>query len=355
MRVRDFFVNLFATLFASVRSFVVATWSRLTTLWASLSPKQKQAAKMGTAVMALAIALFAHWSGSSTPSREPTSSNSTDLSGLRPTPPLAGATPAPHAGTAPNSGVTSTPAQKTMTPYKVKAGEYIIAIAQKLGVPWEAIVVANEKALAALAVARCGKLSESYTKRQGRKGHYCNALVVVGGKPMMNANSLQPGDELRIPSVTAPEQIQQAIGDVKGDRIVVVIDDTGSMNDDRERVSSWYLQAVMNSGKQIVRVIMYADGFYREFDAGNVRFQASGDYENTRAALERAKIYKPDAIVLVSDEPGDDWDGFRNLRLPPVIAHSLAAVADENLARVASETGGNFLRSHTGQIGLSMR
>lgn len=256
-------------------------------------------------------------------------------------------------GNSPISTVASTPAQQRFTPYTVQKGESIIAIAKQKGVPWEAIIVANERELATRASERCAKLSESYTKRAGRRGHYCNFLVVVAGRPMVNANSLQPGDLLQIPSVTAPIAIQQAITNVKGDRIVVVIDDTGSMGNDRERVSSWYLQAVKNSGKQIVRVIMYADGLVRELDAGNVNFLSSGGMENTRSALERAATYTPDAIVLLTDEPGDDWNSFRGLHLPPVIAHSLDPSADANLVYVARLTGGSFLSSHAGPIGLA--
>ncbi len=255
--------------------------------------------------------------------------------------------------------VTSTLAQQKLTPYTVQKGEFIISIAAAQGVPWESIVIANETELAARAMERCGKLSEKYRKNHRRRGHYCNELIVINGKPMMSANSLQPGDVLQIPSTVAPAQIQQTITSIPGNRIVVVIDDTGSMRgegdgmDDRERVSAWYLQAVRNSGKQIIRVIMYADGYYRELDTGQIEFHATGGFENTRGALERAATYKPDAIVLITDEPGDDWNDFVGLRLPLVIAHSLNFAADNNMAQVARLSGGQFLRSHSGALVLA--
>lgn len=320
-----------------------AQGTRLITWHMNLTPRKKWASR--GAIIVLLILPFLNWGrimGSDT------HAPSGPVSG----PGVSGPSN-PGTGNSPISTVASTPAQQKFTPYIVRQGEFIIAIAKAQGVPWESIIVANERELAERASERCTKLSESYTKRAGRRGHYCNSLIFVAGRPMVNANSLQPGDLLQIPSVTAPVAIQNAITNVKGNRIVVVIDDTGSMNDDRERVSSWYLQAVKNSGKQIVRVIMYADGLVRELDAGNVNFLSSGGMENTRSALERAASYTPDAIVLLTDEPGDDWNSFQDLRLPPVIAHSLDPSADANLIYVARLTGGSLLTSHVGPIGLA--
>lgn len=254
--------------------------------------------------------------------------------------------------------VASTVVQQKFTKYTVRRGDFIISIAQRLGVPWESIVVANEHELALHAAQRCDKLSPEYRKNPHRRGRYCNELVTIGSKPMVSANSLQPGDVLRIPSRTAPVSIQETINNVSGNKIAIVIDETGSMagddgEDDRERVASWYLQAVKNAGKQIGKVVMFADGHVRELEAEGINFQIHGGFENTRHALEWAKSYHPDAIVLITDEPGDDWHGFYNLNLPPVIAHSLHPYADASLQKVARLTGGTFLRSHSGPIALS--
>lgn len=308
----------------------------------NLPPKKKWAMRL--LIVALLIAPFLNWSRILGSGSQPGASTPTTH------------TPGPLTGNpVPNSTVASTPAQQKLTPYAVKPGEYIITIAAAQGVPWESIVIANESMLKANTARYCASKSDTYKNRRGRRGHFCNYRVYdQNGQPLVFANTLMPGDVLQIPSRTAPAQIQQAITNVKGNNIVVVIDDTGSMMNDRERVAAWYMQAVRNSGKQIAKVLLYADGFVRVLEAGEVNFQTAGGYENTRAALERAAAYNPDAIVLVTDEPGDDWNNFWNLHLlPPVIAHSLDPSADANLAKVARITRGQLLTSHAGPIGLA--
>lgn len=259
----------------------------------------------------------------------------------------------------PSSVATVTPnlEHSEMSEHVVRAGEYIISIAAWYGVPWESIVIINEETLLANTQTYCADKSDKYTHKRGRRGHFCNFLVFdEKGKSLVHANTLMPGDVLRIPSQTAPKQIQGTINSVNGERIVVVIDETGSMAgddgvDDRARVSAWYLQAIKNAEKQIVRVIMFAEGSLRELDASSMEFHARGVYENTRHALEHAaNKYKPDAIVLVTDEPGDDWANWKTLHLPPVIAHSLSRLSDNQMRELASFTHGVFLRSYEGPL-----
>lgn len=249
----------------------------------------------------------------------------------------------------PLTGPTATATVPTgSTSYVVKKGDYLVKIGIDLGVPWEAIFLANETALAERAEARCSKLSPGYTNRRSRKGHYCNERLHFNGKPMVAPNSLQPGDVLVIPSVSAsaaPTEITSAVSSIKGNSVVLVIDDTGSMGDTRAVVSSWYMSEVARSGKKIVKVILFADGYVRELDpSGQIDLNTTGDVENTYSALKTAAQYRPDAIVLVTDEPGDDWNGFSGIEsLPPVVTHSLDQSADENLREVASRTGGTFV------------
>lgn len=244
-----------------------------------------------------------------------------------------------------------------MLEHVVRAGEYIISIATQYGVPWESVVLANEDKLLANTQTYCASKSDSYTHNRGRRGHFCNFLVFdQKGQPLVHANTLMPGDVLKIPANTAPEQIQETVNAVYGKRIVVVIDETGSMAgddgvDDRARVSAWYLQAIKKADKEIVRVVMFAEGSLRELDASAMEFHARGGFENTRHALEHANSkFHPDAIVLVTDEPGDDWKSWRTLHLPPVIAHSLSRVSDQMMRELASFTHGQFLRSYEGPL-----
>lgn len=258
---------------------------------------------------------------------------------------------------APITTVTPSVEHNETLEHTVQAGEYIISIATQYGVPWESVVLANENKLLANTQTYCASKSDSYTHNRGRRGHFCNFLAFdKNGKPLVHANTLMPGDVLKIPSNTAPEQIQETVNAISGERVVVVIDETGSMAgddgvDDRSRVSAWYLQAIKNADKKIVKVIMFAEGSLRELDASAMEFHARGGYENTRHALEHAtNKYKPDAIVLVTDEPGDDWANWQSLHLPPVIAHSLSRVSDQMMRELASFTHGQFLRSYEGPL-----
>lgn len=235
--------------------------------------------------------------------------------------------------------------EKQEIEYEVQPGDSIIStIAPKHNVPWEAIAVVNESELARVNAERCAQLSKGYTNSRSRKGHYCNQTVVVSGKPMVDLNSLQPGDKLRIPLTRHPV-VDQVIAAIPGRSIAIVIDDTGSMSNDRAQVSAWYMRASHEIGKDILTVVLFADGNVRQFKStGEVTFAVTGNFENTRNGLEIAAAAKPDAIVLVSDEPGDDWNGFKDLTFPPVYAHSLDGSSHENLRRVASATGGQFMR-----------
>lgn len=242
------------------------------------------------------------------------------------------------------AGVTQPPPAPKKT-HVVRKGDYLVKIGQEIGVPWEAIFLENEAALAERAEERCSKLSDRYTNNSRRRGHYCNERLKLNGKPMVAPNSLQPGDTLVIPDVqNVPTAVSQAVAAVAGDEIVLVVDDTGSMSEDRQTVSAWYMAEVKNSGKRVTKVILYSDGYVRELDpSGTLELNTLGSIENTRHALETAAGYHPDAVVLVSDEPGDDWNGFRGLKLPPVVAHSLDQSADANLREVARLSGGTFV------------
>ncbi len=273
------------------------------------------------------------------------------------TPPPSG--PVINAGNPPSSSgaVTASPESKATKTHVVKRGEFLITIAQGYGVPWEAIWATNKDTLKANAAKHCKGKRRSYTHRKGRKGHFCNYKVFdEKGQPLVYANTLQIGDKLTIPPATAPEKIQQAVTHVSGNDIVVVIDGTDSMANDRARVSAWYLQAIKNSGKRIKAVVSYSEGNVWTLDVNNPRLETYGGYENTREALEYAKReHNPDAIILVTDEYGNDCAGFAGLKLPPVIAHSLAPDSDDSLKEVARITKGNFLSTHYGALTMAAR
>lgn len=246
----------------------------------------------------------------------------------------------------------------TYTEYTVKPGDFLIKIADDHQLPWQALMLENEPILAQNA-KDCYDLPADYVagqrevKKRGkvkkveRSGYYCNSAMTLEGQPMISANSLEPGDVLHIPIAAPPAYVASAVASLDGQNIVIVVDDTGSMSEERQQVSAWFMAATENSGKSITKVVLYADGNVRELEPSGVEFLTSGQMENTCGALLTALGYNPDAIVLVSDEPGDDWSGWRcnlgQFRLPPVVAYSLDRSADENLKAVADRTGGIFL------------
>lgn len=232
-------------------------------------------------------------------------------------------------------------AQAPMRTHVVQTGEFLRSIAGQYDVSWEAILLTNETYLQAQYEETCGSKPESYTNNARRRGTFCNNRY---HRPY--GNTLKPGWKLNIPASTAPAAINAVVEAAHGDRIALVIDDTGSMNEDRQRVSAFYLAAIQQYSKRLTGVWLYADGVVRKYEGGNVRFSTSGNVENTFGALREAAATSPDTIILVTDEPGDDWDWSEVNRLPPVLAHCLkdggTFLCEENLRRVAQETNGRY-------------
>jgi hypothetical protein len=234
--------------------------------------------------------------------------------------------------------------------HKVRRGQNFQWIAGQHKVSWEAMLLVNEGFLRTKYTEVCGDLSRNFRHRRNDRGthrgglYYCNDRFV---RPY--GNTLRPGWELVIPTNTAPTNIGQAIAEIRGNKVALVIDDTGSMNDDRQRVSEFYLAAINQYGKRLSGVWLYADGRVRKYEAGGVRFLTEGGRENTFGALSEAAKVRPDAIVLVTDEPGDDWNWGEVRSLPPVVAHCLGDLGDgyrscqSNLERLARETRGRYI------------
>ncbi|QQG37512.1 MAG: LysM peptidoglycan-binding domain-containing protein [Candidatus Kaiserbacteria bacterium] len=232
--------------------------------------------------------------------------------------------------------------------YTVKPGNNLIWIAKQVGVSWQAMLLANEEDLKQKYERICGNLSDEFRNRTENKGR------LKGGKYFCNdnymrayGNTLQPGWTLEIPAAIAPATVEKTVSEIKGDRIALVIDDTGSMSNKREETANFYLAAIKKFEKKIVGVWLYANGKVRKYEAGGVKFSTRGNYENTFGALEEAAKEKPDAIILVTDEPGDDWNWGRVNVLPRVVAHCLpdygTATCRENLQRLVKETRGRYI------------
>ena len=232
----------------------------------------------------------------------------------------------------------------------VQYGDSLWTIAAEEHVDWLQLAAVNRTYLVATYEVRCSQLRDQYRQRQ--RGWYCN-----DSRRDTWANSLKPSDLLQIPEplpAEAPQEIREMIEIVENapEPIALVIDDTGSMSDDRQVVMDWYLTIAHARNKRVVGVWLYADGKVEYIDpGGNVSLSTTGGMENTHSALSEAANSRPhpSSILLVTDEQGDDWQWDRVGVLPPVFGHCLPEYrnlygCEENLQRLARETGGGYIR-----------
>jgi hypothetical protein len=232
--------------------------------------------------------------------------------------------------------------------YTVVEGDILYNIAERFDTTLDLIVLANEAFLVRQYDEFCGRFDESVRNNPERTGVWCNDLF---NRPYQNL--IFEGNDLKIPRTDAPPVVEQAIAMATGDRIALVIDDTGSMRDDMIAVTEWYSNAVDNYGRDIVGIFLYADGDIRKFTrTGQVEYNTEGDVENTFQALQYAMEHSgrrgPDTIVLITDEPGDDWDWNEVDALPPIIANCLGGSyygrsCERNLTEAANRTGGQYV------------
>lgn len=234
--------------------------------------------------------------------------------------------------------------------YVVQDGDSLWTIGLREGVDYLQIAVTNREYLVAKYDERCTQLLARYRGRH-KRGWYCNDR-----RADTWANSLKPGDVLQIPEpmpAEAPPEIKEMIEIVQNapEPIALVIDDTGSMSDDRQIVMDWYLAIARDKGKEVTGVWLYSNGNVEYVNPrGTVTLSTTGGIENTYGALAEAagSRPRPASILLVTDEQGDDWDWSRVNALPPVFGHCLPdggyTGCEENLRRVARETGGGYIR-----------
>lgn len=228
--------------------------------------------------------------------------------------------------------------------HQVRRGEFIRFIAPQYGINPELVVLANRDFLTKKYDETCAQFPSSKRNRPGRKGLFCNDRY---RRPY--ANTLRPGWTLCIPSEKVPVVVEQIVATTPGHRVALVIDDTGSMSDDRKAVATFYAQALERHGRNIVGIYLYADRRVNRVTAiGEARVQ--GDFENTFQALQSAiEEAGPDLVYLITDEPGDDWPAsLDNLGFPTVVATCLPDTAgyfecERPLKRLASATGGKYV------------
>lgn len=253
-------------------------------------------------------------------------------------------------------GVSDTTAQAgagTTVPsheYTVVRGDSLWLIGPREGVDYLQLAVFNRESLVEKYEERCTQLLDRYRNRH-KRGWYCNDR-----RRDAWANSLKPGDILRIPepppALVTKEvaQIAEVVREAP-EPIAIVVDDTGSMSEDRQTTMDWYLAIANAEGKKVEGVYLYADNSVeRVTPDGRVELRTTGSYENTYGALRQANETHPRSILLITDEEGDDWDWARVGELPPVYGHCLKDAYDnrylceDTLERLAKATGGRHIR-----------
>lgn len=230
--------------------------------------------------------------------------------------------------------------------YTVRKSDKLISLGAEMRIGWEQILLLNEEFLRQKYEAIC------HGNKNRQRGYYCN-----DGYSRPYGNTLQVGWKLKIPSQSVPIQIQDAVQHISGKSVALVIDDTGSMVNDRRNIGAFYTAAIRKYGKSLAGIWLYSDGQVRKYQAGGVEFHNYGGYENTYGALKEVAKAKPDVIVLITDERGDDWPqgGVRRNEFPPIVAHCLPEGSEywckAPLQALAATTGGQYIHHNptTGQ------
>lgn len=211
--------------------------------------------------------------------------------------------------------------------YTVKRGDVLIRIAAAHGVSVQDMLIANGEYLIGKYREVCGKKPPAYVNSPTRRGYFCNDAKK--SREPVHANTLKAGWQLTIPPKTASATVEQVIASTPGKRVALVVDATASMGGNIGRVAVEYRIASQTYGKSIVGVWFFADG---EVWLGKpddlLALPTRGNIENTYGALQKAQESSPDLIVLITDEPGDDWPSGAIAKFAPIIAHCLPEGGD---------------------------
>lgn len=136
---------------------------------------------------------------------------------------------------------------------------------------------------------------------------------------------------------TAQTSIDHTVLDIRGNRVALVVAFTGSMAKSGVGVAQEYLAALYRY-KDIVGVYLF-ERFTQKHEAGNVYqleavMKPRGNVGNALNALLMAKADRPDAIIFVTNQQGDDWGDWSRVKdLPPIIAHCVPSRNSETIYR----------------------
>lgn len=253
------------------------------------------------------------------------------------------------------------PGEVELTLHTVRSGQNMGTIARDHavdGTGGRCLWRLNEEVLAPIVNERCADL-----QRNENDGFYCNDSLANANYPAWSS-SLRPGDEIYIISGLANSgsglsgnivrEVNVAAAAVEGDDIVLVIDVSGSMNDESDRAMAAALYSHL-LGDRLQGVVFYSKFAHfvptEQLDTSDIfASQHAGDTGNgsdeyVHRALQLAAASGADAIVLVADERGVDTSGISFTGLPAVTAHCLPdpnqAPCFDMFRTIATQTGGN--------------
>ncbi len=214
--------------------------------------------------------------------------------------------------------------------YTVQRGDSIVAISHRNKISPMSVILANQEYLEDKYDETCGKRSDAFRKRTGPRtasqggSYFCNDT-----KARPFANTLKPGWLLEIPSTATPPSINSTVEQIKGNHIAIVIDRTESMSDKIKDVAIFYVNALQKYERNITGVFLFTGYDVQRLNTSGVKTVAEaikamnteGGRENTHQALMKAAEDKPDAIILITDEQGDDWNWSEIDKAPPPAGH----------------------------------
>ena len=273
--------------------------------------------------------------------------------------PAATATVASEAVTVAASNASAAAAGK-ITTHVVKKGEIINTIADRYRVAREGVILTNANLLIKKYQETCPA-----TEKKNKKGLFCNDSYKRAW-----ANTLLPGWVLQIEttdhSASALGQvntkaIDAAMADLpKNTKLAIVLDVSESMSDKMNRAAQYVMSTRKQSGGQLFAMYVYHESVARIEDVpsdeklmlsittNSNKLHGRSDVENTKQALKKAFADGAEHVLVISDEEGDDWGNWSEVKtMRPVTAVCMARMSHtcfESFKKLADMTKGKYVR-----------
>jgi von Willebrand factor type A domain len=246
------------------------------------------------------------------------------------------------------------------TKHVVKKGEFMNAIADRYGVAREGLILTNVEYLITKYQETCPEVS-----KKKKKSLFCNDRYNKAW-----ANTLLPGWEIQIETSDSSasslgqanaKAIDAAVTDLpKNAKLAIVLDVSGSMSDKMNRAAQYVMSVRKQNGGALFGLYVYHETVARIEDINtdeklmlsttriNHKLKGDGGIENTKKALQKAFADGAEHVVVISDEVGDDWGDWSEVKaMPPVTAVCMTRTGNdcfESFAKLAKYTKGKYVR-----------